>query len=158
VIGDGPLRAEVETAAAGARGAIEVLGMRPHDDVIARIKRAAFLVLPSEWYEAFPHVILEAFACGVPIIASRIGTLADVIRHGKNGVLFRPGDARDLAANIQWMVSHPGEAAELGMAGRAEFELEYTAQRNYHRLQEIYQNLAQTNRFAPAFDRERVLA
>jgi glycosyltransferase involved in cell wall biosynthesis len=91
IIGDGPLAAEV---AAWGRSRTEVTfhGALAHDQVIDHLKRAEYLLLPSEWYEGFPHVILEAFACGVPVVASRIGTLQDVVADGRTGVLFRPGD------------------------------------------------------------------
>jgi glycosyltransferase involved in cell wall biosynthesis len=158
IVGDGPLRGEVEKAAADPQSSIQFLGARSHHDVIARMKRAALLILPSEWYEAFPHVILEAFACGVPVIASDIGTLADIIRHEKTGVLFSCGNAEDLTAKVNWVVSHPDRAAELGMAGRAEYELNYTAERNYQRLYEIYRSSKDANKCGPSFESERVSA
>jgi glycosyltransferase involved in cell wall biosynthesis len=143
VIGDGPLRAELEeTVARNSQGGIELLGMRPHHEVLEHLKAAAFLILPSEWYEAFPHVILEAFACGVPILASRIGTLPDVIQDHINGLLFEASQAADLAAKVKWIVSHPDDAQRIARNGRAEYETKYTADRNYERLIGIYRRVA----------------
>ena len=143
IIGDGPLRVELEEMAArNPHRGIELLGTRPHHEVIEHLKATAFLILPSEWYEAFPHVILEAFACGVPILASRIGTLPDVIQDGLNGLLFEPSQTADLAAKVKWVVSHPDDARRIGMNGRAEYEAKYTADRNYERLIGIYRRLA----------------
>jgi glycosyltransferase involved in cell wall biosynthesis len=158
IMGDGPLRDEVEGAARNPESMIEFLGPRPHHEVIARIKKAAFLVLPSEWYEAFPHVILEAFACGIPIIASEIGTLADIIQHKKTGVLFQPGNAEDLATKVKWVVAHEDEAARLGMAGRVQYEAQYTAERNYQRLLGIYRGLVETSGTKPLLEPDRVPA
>jgi glycosyltransferase involved in cell wall biosynthesis len=143
VVGDGPLRDELEkTVARNPLGGIELLGTRPHHEVIEFLKSAAFLILPSEWYEAFPHVILEAFACGAPIVASRIGTLPDVIQDGINGVLFEPSQAADLAAKVKWIASHPDDARRMAMSARADYETKYTADRNYERLLGIYRRVA----------------
>ena len=139
ILGDGPLQEEVKAfIATHPECGIEFLGRRTHDEVIESIKSAAMLILPSEWYEAFPHVILEAFACGVPIVASRIGTLPDVVQDGINGVLFTPGDASDLAAKVQWVSTHPDAAEGIVRRGRVAYETEYTADRNYERLMDIY--------------------
>ena len=134
VIGDGPLRDELERAASLSGGRIEVLGQRSHADTIESLKKAAFVVLPSEWYEGFPHVILEAYACGVPVLASRIGTLADVIEDGVTGLLSEPGDPADVAAKVRWMVGHETAARGMGLNGRKAYETEYTGERNYERL------------------------
>jgi glycosyltransferase involved in cell wall biosynthesis len=159
VVGDGPLREELEkTVARNPRGGVELLGTRPHHEVIEYLKAAAFLILPSEWYEAFPHVILEAFACGAPIVASRIGTLADVIQDGVNGVLFEPGQAADLAAKVKWIVSHPNDARRMAMSARAEYETKYTADRNYERLLRIYRRVAGRSSDRPAREPEQVPA
>lgn len=142
IIGDGPLREELmKIAARDPQRRIELLGAIPHADVIKQIKGSAMLILPSEWYEAFPHVILEAFACGVPILASRIGTLPDVIRDGVSGLLFDPGQAADLAAKVEWIIDHPEAAQRIGAQGRTQYKAEYTADRNYERLLEIYRGL-----------------
>jgi glycosyltransferase involved in cell wall biosynthesis len=142
IVGDGPLRAELETAAARSRGKISVLGSLPHEEVIAHLKKAATLILPSEWYEAFPHVILEAYACGVPIVASRLGTLSDVIKDGVTGVLFEPGNAADLAAKGTRLLRDGAASSRIAVAGRAEYETNYTGDRNYERLMRVYREVA----------------
>jgi glycosyltransferase involved in cell wall biosynthesis len=149
IVGDGPLRQEVEAVVESRTdGLIKALGFRPHNQVIEELKRAAFLVLPSEWYEALPHVILEAYACGVPIIASRIGTLAEVIHDRRTGLLYKPGDQTDLASKVSWLMRHPEEGAKMGLAGRAEYEAKYTGHRNYQLLMEIYAKVLADRRHA----------
>jgi glycosyltransferase involved in cell wall biosynthesis len=142
IIGDGPLREEVVAfVAANPDAGVEYLGRRSHDEVIDEMKRAGALVIPSLWYEAFPHTILEASACGVPIIASRLGTLPDVIDDEITGLLFEPGKSADLAAKIGRMFSHDGGAAlreKLGAAARAKFLREYTSDHAYESLMQIY--------------------
>ena len=105
---------------------------------IAAVKRARFLVFPSEWYEGLPMTIIEAFACGVPVIASRLGTMEEVVDHGRTGLHFTAGDSADLAAKVEWAWSHPAEMEAMGRAARAEFEAKYTAGRNYEMLMAIY--------------------
>ena len=66
------------------------------------------LVVPSTWYENTPFVVLEAFAAGVPVLASDLGGLREVVRDGENGLLFRAGDAASLRAAIERLVAEPG--------------------------------------------------
>lgn len=159
VIGDGPLRKELErTVARDPQRGIEFLGTRNHNEVIEHLKAAAFLILPSEWYEAFPHVILEAFACGVPIVASRIGTLSDVIQDGISGLLFDPGQAADLAAKVKWMINHPDDGGRMSTNGRAEYETKYTADRNYESLIGIYHRVVGVSSDRPTQEPKQVSA
>ncbi|MGQ9850124.1 MAG: glycosyltransferase, partial [Aggregatilineaceae bacterium] len=83
----------------------------------------------------------EAFACGVPVIASRTGVMAEIVTDGVTGLHFTPGDPADLAANVRWAWDHPAEMAEMGRAARYEFEQKYTAERNYAQLMHIYESL-----------------
>jgi glycosyltransferase involved in cell wall biosynthesis len=144
ILGNGPLQGEVESfIAEHPHCGVEYLGLRPHNEVIQFLKSSAMLILPSEWYEAFPHVILEAFACGVPIVASNIGTLPDIIEDGVTGVLFNPGDASDLATKAHWIRVHSHLAEQIARTGRVRYETEYTGDRNYERLVEIYSTARQ---------------
>ena len=138
ILGDGVLRKEVEVAANNANSAIEFLGYCSHEECLNVMKRARFLVMPSEWYEAFPMTIREAFACGKPVVASRLGAMASIIEDGKTGLLFEPGNSEDLAAKVKWLIEHEDAAVQMGKAARAEFEAKYTADRNYEMLMDIY--------------------
>ena len=81
---------------------------------------------------------MEAFASGLPVIASRIGALADIVTDGKTGLLFEPGNARDLADKLAWALAHPDAMAEMGRNARAQYEVEFSSEVNYRRLMEIY--------------------
>ncbi|OLC95798.1 MAG: glycosyl transferase family 1 [Acidobacteria bacterium] len=144
LIGDGPLREELERAAGVSRGGIEVLGQRSQAETMEYLKKAALVVLPSAWYEGFPHVILEAYACGIPILASRIGTLADVIEDGVTGLLAEPGDPAELAKKVRWIIENESAARQIGLNGRRAYETLYTAERNYLHLMAIYQRAIET--------------
>jgi glycosyltransferase involved in cell wall biosynthesis len=81
---------------------------------------------------------VEAFACGLPVIAGRIGALAEIVRDGQTGLLFEPGDAADLAQKMAWAQAHPDAMARMGRNARAEYEANYTAGINYRQLTAIY--------------------
>lgn len=137
ILGNGPL-AEQVTALTQQTFGVEQLGKLPISKVYEMMGQATFLVFPSEWYEGLPRTIVEAFAKGTPIIASRIGAIAELIDHGRTGLLFEPGNVEDLVAQVRWAISHPADLAQMRQAARAEFETKYTAEANYQRLMEIY--------------------
>jgi glycosyltransferase involved in cell wall biosynthesis len=134
-IGSGPLE-ELARESFGER----YLGYRPLGDIMTRMGRAQFLVLPSICYENSPRTIVEAFSCGLPVIASRLGALADIVGDGVTGLLFNPGDANDLAKKVTWAASHPEQMVRMGQAARVEYEAKYTPERNYEILMDIYED------------------
>jgi glycosyltransferase involved in cell wall biosynthesis len=117
---------------------VEFLGRRTRDQVFALMKGARLLIFPSEWYEAFPLVLAEAFACGVPVVATRLGAMAEIVEEGRTGLFFTPGDSDDLSAKVQWAFAHPQEMAQMGRRARQEFEAKYTGERNREGLLNIY--------------------
>jgi glycosyltransferase involved in cell wall biosynthesis len=141
IVGDGPLSSRVaEVARRTPR--IECLGRRPVREVYELMGKAAFLVFPSELYETFGLVVAESFAKGTPVIASKIGAIAELVDHGRTGLHFRPSDPEDLAAQINWVLEHPSELDRMSREARAEFETKFTAERNYQALMRIYQTAA----------------
>jgi glycosyltransferase involved in cell wall biosynthesis len=135
VIGSGP-----ESAKVSGRPRINPLGWLPSDGVYERMRRAAYLVMPSVWYENFPLTLLEAFANGLPVIASRIGALRELVEHGCTGLLFEPGSAQDLARHLAWAEAFPEKMRAMGEKARAVYEARYTSRQNYVRLREIYED------------------
>lgn len=139
IAGDGPLREELRcTAKANALEHVDLLGHRPASECLDLLGAARFLVMPSEWYETFGLTLVEAFACGKPVVASRLGAMAELVEHGRTGLLFEPGNAQDLADKVRWMVENEDVAMEMGRNARAVFEEKYTAERNYEMLIGIY--------------------
>jgi len=134
IAGGGPL----QNVADGSLPGIEWLGQQSREQVVALMKQAFVLVFPSECYEGFPTAIAEAFATGLPVVASRLGAMAEIVQHRQTGLLFTPGDANDLAAKVGWALAHPTEVADMGRRARDEFEAKYTAERNYELLRDIY--------------------
>ncbi len=139
VVGDGPLRAQMEKEIGdrGLRG-VKLLGRVDRGVALDWLKGARFLVAPSECFEAFPLAVVEAFACGTPVIAARLGALEELVTDGKTGFHFAPGDVQDLARKVEWAWSHPRELETMGRAVRSEYETRYAAERNYALLTRAY--------------------
>ena len=137
IVGDGPMAGEVEALLPSTPG-VEWLGRKPVDEALALMGQAAFLVMPSEWYEGLPLTILEAYAKGLPVLAGRIGAMSSLIRDGHTGLHFQPGNPLDLAAKAQWLFSHPAELARMRRAAREEFETKFAGESNNRIMMEIY--------------------
>ncbi len=133
VAGDGPLAGTDWPMGASW------IGRQPRKKILALMGDASVLIFPSQWYEGAPMTILEAFACGLPVIASNLGAMAEMVTHERNGLLFNPGDAADLARKVRWAFEHPEAMAAMRIAARREFEEKYTAERNYKMLIGIYE-------------------
>jgi len=141
VVGDGP-DADRVAGAIGRMAGVEWLGRKPLHEVYDLLGEAAVLIFPSEWYESLPRTILEAYARGTPVIAANIGAVAEAVEHRHTGLLFNPGDAKDLAGCVEWAWSHRRQLAEMGREARREYEAKYSAEDNYRRLMEIYASAA----------------
>jgi glycosyltransferase involved in cell wall biosynthesis len=138
IVGDGPLSATVKDAAAND-SRIEWLGRKSAQEVDALLGDALFLVVPSQCYENFPRVVVEAFAKGTPVIASDFGAMAELVDHGRTGLRFAPGDAVGLASAVQHLADQPWKLKCLREAARREYEQKYTEQSNYRTLMAIYE-------------------
>jgi len=140
IIGDGPLSETVGQEIA-SRGLFNVTlrGWLPRSHILAAMKEATFLITPSVWYEGFPMTMVEAFACGTPVICSRLGGMQEIVKDQHTGLHFTPGDSADLAAKVEWVCAQPGRLVEMGRAARQEYEDLYTPEKNYSALMQIYQ-------------------
>jgi glycosyltransferase involved in cell wall biosynthesis len=140
IAGDGPLREELQSFASMHNLPIEFLGYVNYSEVLALTGDAVFLVVPSEWYEGFPMVVVQALACGTPVIASRLGSLDEIVEEGKTGLKFEAGNPQDLAIRVNELASDRSRLARMRIQARAAFEERYTAKINYSQLMEIYQS------------------
>lgn len=119
---------------------LTALGALSGDSVRTEMGYSLALVLPSICYDSFPRTLVEAFACALPVIASRLGPLAELVSDGVTGLLFEPGNSLDLADKLRWAQQHREEMAEMGRAARKLYEAEFSAERNYQQLMAIYQD------------------
>jgi glycosyltransferase involved in cell wall biosynthesis len=139
VVGDGPLYADLEKQVREhGLTSISLRGRLPRAEAQAVIKEARFLVLPSECYENFPMGMVESFACGVPVIGSRLGALEELVDDGRTGLHFTAGSPDNLAAKVDWAWANPERMREMGTQARREYESRYTAEQNYPLLMDIY--------------------
>jgi glycosyltransferase involved in cell wall biosynthesis len=140
LVGGGPEAVQLQEEAA-RRGLTHVhfKGHLPREQAMTYMRRARFLIFSSEWYENFPVTIAEAFACGVPVIASRMGAMQEIVEDGRTGLHFVPGNAEDLAEKVDWAWNHPDQMRKMGLTARHEYETKYTAEKNYPMLMEAYQ-------------------
>jgi glycosyltransferase involved in cell wall biosynthesis len=140
IVGDGPERSALEAEARDWRlSGITFRGRLSREEVIEAVKGARFVIVPSTLYEGFPMCIVESFACGTPVLCSRLGGLAEIVQQDLTGLHFNPGDSLDLAAKVEWAWNHPLELWQMGRAARAKYETDYTAEKNYSLLMEIYE-------------------
>ncbi len=135
VAGSGPLENRLSNLG-GNR--VTALGMLDQKSVRKEMQQAAFLVMPSECYEGFPMVLVEAFSQGLPVIASRLGGMAEIIENGVTGLHFEAGNPTDLAEKVRWMTTHPEACLQMGINARNEYLAKYTPEKNYEMLMDIY--------------------
>lgn len=116
----------------------EFLGEKTNSEVFQYLKKALFLIVPSLCNENFPRIVVEAFASGVPVLASNNGALSQIIKEGKTGMLFNPLNKRELIAKAKFLCDNRDIAANMGENARNEFLAHYTANKNYEILISIY--------------------
>ncbi len=142
MIGDGPLSSELKgLVELRELSNVKLMGHQPRNRVLAALKGARFLVVPSNCYEFFSLALVEAFASGVPIVASRLGAMAEIVDDGRTGLLFEPGNAVDLADKVNRLWSNAEQSQAMGGQARQDFERKYTAEQGYQELTAIYNRL-----------------
>jgi glycosyltransferase involved in cell wall biosynthesis len=134
VVGRGPLESLLRAPHPG----VEYLGVRSREEVAALMRDAAVAILPSHWYEGFPVSIVEAFSVGLPVIASRLGSMEEILRGENSGWLFTPQNPDDLARTVRRAWERPDERDRKGKNARLEFETKFSPEVNYGILKRIY--------------------
>lgn len=135
--GDGPQREALERMARGLPNVTWVGRISP-ERRWAFLRGAALVAIPSRVYESFSLAALEAMACGVPVVAARLGGLPYLVQDGVHGRLFTPGDAAELAERIREVLADPDRAHRMGQAGRSTVEERFTAAHHLAGLMQIY--------------------
>jgi len=143
IIGDGYQRDQL-TELAKNNSDIELLGHISQQECERYMREANLLIIPSLCYESFPRILVEAYAHGLPVIASRLGSLAELIIDGKTGLLFEPGDTEDLAEKVRYLIDNENEHLSMGNQARWEYEQKYTPKKNYDQLIAIYKQVIES--------------
>jgi glycosyltransferase involved in cell wall biosynthesis len=148
IIGDGPLKETLVSYAETKKNTLktEFLGHKSRGEVIEILKKCKFLIIPSEWYEITGLVMFEAFACGKPVIGSRIGGITEFIRENETGLTFEPGNADDLSAKIKYLINNPAKIVEMGENARMFSVSVLNAKTHYKKLMEIYEQAMEHNK------------
>lgn len=138
IVGEGEQRQELEQYVSMQEVKnVYFVGYKTGEELKNLIRDSAFLVLPSEWYENFPMVTLEAYALGKPVVASRLGGIPESIDEEETGLLFEPGNVSELAEKIQILAGDKKRCEEMGRRGRA--KIEQISAEHYGRLMELYE-------------------
>jgi glycosyltransferase involved in cell wall biosynthesis len=145
IMGDGPLADEVREKAE-LLPQVEYLGQRSASEVLRAMAGARFLIFSSESYEPFPLTVVEAFSQGTPVLAANLESIGELVKDGKTGLRFIPGDARDLAAKAEAMVADSPSYPEMRRECRAVYEERYTEELNYKMLTHIYGEAIESRR------------
>lgn len=143
IVGDGPLREKLQQKIRNTKleKVIEFLGFQKKHKVLELMQEARCLVFPSVWYEGFPLTIAEAFACGLPVIAPKLGSMADIVDDVVTGLHFQSRNHKDLAAKIEWIISNPKKMRDMSMNARKKYAESYTPETNYKQLISIYRRV-----------------
>lgn len=143
IVGAGPQEVSLKKLAAelGATN-VEFRGFKTGGDLLAEYADARFVVVPSVCYEGFPLTTLEAAAAGKPSIASQIGGLGEGVKDGETGVFVSAGNVDELAEAMSELWADPAICAEMGKAGRAWIEKDFTPQGHYDRMMEVYRSVS----------------
>jgi L-malate glycosyltransferase len=137
IAGDGPRRQELERLAQSRGIAPRVQFIGHADEVPALLASSDLFVLPSR-SEAFPNSVLEAMATGLPIVATRVGGIVELVENQRTGVLVPPDDARALGHAMLDLIQWRSHAVRLGRAARAEVEARYSWERMISAFEHLY--------------------
>lgn len=140
ILGEGPIKEELD-AKIRTMGLtnIRLLGYKKPAELAQDIRVASILVLPSEWYENNPRMIIEGFALGKPAVGARIGGIPELVRDGETGYTYTSGDAADFAEKMTSLLSDPDGIVRMGKNARRLIETELSAERHYEKLIKVYE-------------------
>ncbi|MFO7709659.1 MAG: glycosyltransferase [Desulfobacterales bacterium] len=148
IVGDGPLRAELERRAADSDLTSSIGFAGCLADVHPVLRRADMLIQPTLHREALSLSLIEAAQHGLPAVASRLGGIPEVVAHGRTGLLVPPGDSEALAGAMLALATDPGLRARLGETARSEYEERFRAERMVAEIDSLYTSLFMDGRFA----------
>lgn len=143
IVGDGPERRSLEEkiGSLGMKGRVLLAGMR--QDVLPFLRRADVVVLSTIGREGLSVALIEGAAAGRPLVGSDLGGIPEVIEHGLNGFLFRPGDTRELARALERLITDPELRERMGQRSRALFGDRFSREVMIGRIEQTYDEVLQ---------------
>ena len=135
------LEKQLKQYLAGRDHRIEFLGFMTFDRMVPWLRGCVATVVPSEWYDNFPNSILESFAFGKPVIASRLGSLLETVEHGVTGLTFTPGDPDALTEAASTLLADPALTASTGANAGSRIDTVYSPDAHYSQLIDLFQSL-----------------
>jgi glycosyltransferase involved in cell wall biosynthesis len=139
IIGDGPQKAElIKQARMQNLTNVDFIGHMPRRELMRRVKKSLFVVLPSLWFENSPRSIFEAFAHGKIVLGARIGGIPELVQDFQTGLTFNPGDSSDLREKIEYLLHNKGKIVGMGKQARKIVEDRFDPEAHYLKLRGVY--------------------
>ena len=142
IAGDGPMKPVIEKniEEAGMKN-VKLLGFKTGDELAALIQNCYLTVLPSECYENAPMSVLEAMACGKPVIGADIGGIPELVQHGRTGYVFEPKNSQQLSEQLNDLYTNPQKAIDMGLEARRRVEERFGREEHFEKIDGIYNKL-----------------
>ncbi|MGD9345436.1 MAG: glycosyltransferase [Candidatus Aminicenantes bacterium] len=139
IFGEGPERERLlQWIAEKKMDNVHLCGHVSQEKLKEEVRKAMFVVLPSEWYENNPLSVLEAFALGKPVVGARIGGIPELVRDEETGLTFEPGNAAELKKNILYLLDDSEKIMSLGKKARQHVERNNAPELHFQKLMNIY--------------------
>ena len=159
IAGVGPLEPELKRyAEAHGMTHVRFAGFQSGAAKADLFRRAKFVVVCSEWYEIGPLVLFEAFAYGKPVVGANLGNMPNLVTEGQTGVLFRPGDAADLAEKIGQLESDPAAIERMGKLARRRVETSFDSRHSADLLFDIFRQVLRRSNTGMTHDLTEIAA
>ncbi|MCA9401374.1 MAG: glycosyltransferase [Candidatus Omnitrophica bacterium] len=140
IMGTGPLEQELKKFVQQQKiENVEFLGFVNDETYHRHMCQAQLVVIPSQCYENFPRIIAESYAYGIPVVASRLGSLIELVKEGHSGILFQAEDPEDLSSKVRQLMSRPEILATMSKNARELYQQNFSMEVNYKILTGIYE-------------------
>lgn len=130
----------------GKQHNIEFLGRKKFDEIVPYLKTCLFTVVPSEWYDNFPNVILESFAYKKAVVATDFGSLPELVKDNETGLTFKYADTADFRDKVEYMFDNPEQARQMGENAYKILVEDYSPEAHYGRLMRLFDKVVSRNR------------
>lgn len=147
IVGDGPKRLALNgiVSSNNLNEKVHLVGVKPYVEISKFLSASDIFVLPT-YAEGLPNVVLEAMACNLPVVATRVGGIPEVIEEGKNGILINKKDINMLTEAIEYLLRNEGLAKKMGTYGHKLVETKFSWQQKAQEVMKIYEDVVYAKR------------